>query len=101
MAAAGNQCLLWGPVGPAQRDPAGPAGRGGVVVLVPAGDAAPAEPGVRRVLPAGEGRRDARLPPVQGCTPLRQRRMAEGRGWLPLAARPPPSAPARHWARQG
>ena len=31
-------------------------GCGGVVVLVPAGDVAPSEPGLRRVLPAGEGR---------------------------------------------
>src|SRR5215207_1089139 len=53
VAAAGSWCLLRGPVGPAQGDPGGPAGCGGVVVLVPAGDPAPFEQGIRRVLPAG------------------------------------------------
>src|SRR5215218_7172465 len=76
LAAEGNRCVLRGPVGAAQTDPAGPAGCGGVVLLVPTGDAAPAEPGVRRVLPAGQGRRDTRLPAVQASAPVRQRGMA-------------------------
>jgi hypothetical protein len=62
MAAAEDQHLLWGSVGSAQGDQESPARCGSVVVLVPAGDAAPSEPGVRRVLPSGEGWRDARLP---------------------------------------
>src|SRR4029450_6566545 len=56
VANAGNLHLLRGPVGPAQRDPGGPAGCGGVVVLVATGDAAPPQSGVRRILPAGESR---------------------------------------------
>src|SRR4029453_11074454 len=51
VAAAGNWCLLRGPVGAAQGHPSSPARCGGVVVLVPAGDPAPSEPGLRRVLP--------------------------------------------------
>ena len=42
------------------RDPGAAPGSGGVVVLQPAGHAAPAQPGVRRFLPAGESRAEAR-----------------------------------------
>ena len=45
---------LRGSVRAADRDPVGAPGSGGVVVLQPAGHAAPTQQGVRRVLPPGE-----------------------------------------------
>ena len=47
------------------RDPGAAPGSGGVVVLQPAGHAAPAQPGVRRFLPAGESRAESGLSAVQ------------------------------------
>ena len=71
---------------PADRDPRGAAGSGGVVVFESAGHAAPAEQGVRRVLPAGQAGREAGVSTVKGKARFDRvewPKDGDGARWLP------------------
>ena len=78
LVAAEDPDFLRGSIGTVDRDPPGTFGSGSVVILIAAGHVAPAEQGVRWVLPARQMWGEGGLSPVQRQGPVRFGPVAQG-----------------------